>query len=54
MFRRLLGDKRISRWRKALVVGLIGYLALPFDLVSDFIPVAAQLNDAILVASCYG
>jgi uncharacterized membrane protein YkvA (DUF1232 family) len=50
LFRRLLADRRISRWRKLLVVALIGYLALPFDLVPDFIPVAGQLDDAILVA----
>ena len=35
----------------ALLLGaLVGYLALPFDLVPDFIPVAGYLDDALLVA----
>jgi len=50
LFRRLLRDARISRARKALVVALLGYLALPFDVVPDFIPVAGQLDDAVVVA----
>jgi uncharacterized membrane protein YkvA (DUF1232 family) len=40
----------VPRWRKALLFALAGYLALPFDLVPDFIPVAGQLDDAIVVA----
>lgn len=47
---RLLGDRRVPRSRKLLIAALIGYLALPFDLVPDFIPVAGQLDDAIVVA----
>jgi uncharacterized membrane protein YkvA (DUF1232 family) len=47
---RLLSDPRVPRRRKALLVGLLGYLVLPFDLVPDFIPVAGQLDDAIVVA----
>ena len=35
--------------RKILVAGLIPYLALPFDLVPDFIPVAGVLDDAVIV-----
>lgn len=35
---------------RVLVAGLIPYLALPFDLIPDFIPVAGQLDDAVLVA----
>jgi uncharacterized membrane protein YkvA (DUF1232 family) len=50
LFRRLLADDRIPRSRRVLIFALIGYLALPFDLVPDFIPVAGQLDDAILVA----
>jgi uncharacterized membrane protein YkvA (DUF1232 family) len=50
LFGRLLKDPRLPRSRKLLVLALIGYLAMPFDLIPDFIPVAGQLDDAILVA----
>jgi uncharacterized membrane protein YkvA (DUF1232 family) len=49
LFRRLLADPRVPRSRKLLLAASIGYLALPFDLVPDFIPVAGQLDDAIVV-----
>ncbi|MBA3263967.1 MAG: DUF1232 domain-containing protein [Thermoleophilaceae bacterium] len=49
LFKRLLADPRVEWWRKALLVGVIVYLASPIDLVPDFIPVAGQLDDAILV-----
>jgi uncharacterized membrane protein YkvA (DUF1232 family) len=48
--RRVLADDRTPRSRTALIFALIAYLAMPFDLVPDFIPVAGQLDDAILVA----
>jgi uncharacterized membrane protein YkvA (DUF1232 family) len=50
LFRRLLGDPRVPRSRKVVIAVLIGYLAMPIDLVPDFIPVAGQLDDAIVVA----
>lgn len=50
LFRRLLGDDRVPRRSKLLLAALIGYLAMPLDLVPDFIPVAGQLDDAIVVA----
>jgi uncharacterized membrane protein YkvA (DUF1232 family) len=50
LFRRLLGDERVPRNRKLLLVAVLGYLAFPLDLVPDFIPVAGQLDDAIIVA----
>lgn len=50
LFRRLLVDDRVPRVRKLALVLMLGYLALPIDLVPDFIPVAGQLDDAILVA----
>jgi uncharacterized membrane protein YkvA (DUF1232 family) len=50
LFRRLLADDRVPRVRKLSLVLMLGYLVLPIDLVPDFIPVAGQLDDAILVA----
>ena len=46
---RLLRDPRVPRRRKALLAVLAGYLALPFDLIPDFIPVLGQLDDALFV-----
>ena len=50
LLKRLLGDQRVPRRRKLLLGALIAYLAMPIDLVPDFIPVAGQLDDAIIVA----
>jgi uncharacterized membrane protein YkvA (DUF1232 family) len=50
LFGRLLRDPRVPRRRKLLLGALAAYLASPLDLVPDFIPVAGQLDDAILVA----
>src|SRR5512132_2251761 len=47
---RLSCDPRVPRRRKLLLIALVAYIALPFDLVPDFIPVAGQLDDAIIVA----
>jgi uncharacterized membrane protein YkvA (DUF1232 family) len=50
LFRRLLGDPRMPRRYRFVVIALLGYLALPIDVVPDFIPVAGQLDDAVVVA----
>jgi uncharacterized membrane protein YkvA (DUF1232 family) len=47
---RLARDPRVPGHRKLLLVALVGYLAMPIDLVPDFIPVAGQLDDAVIVA----
>jgi uncharacterized membrane protein YkvA (DUF1232 family) len=50
LFQRLLADERVPRRQKLFVSALVAYLVMPFDLVPDFIPVAGQLDDAIIVA----
>jgi uncharacterized membrane protein YkvA (DUF1232 family) len=50
LLRALLRDPRVPRRRKLLLAALLAYLAMPIDLVPDFIPVAGQLDDAIVVA----
>ncbi len=50
LVRRLLADPAVPRSRKAALAGLLAYLALPIDLVPDVIPVAGQLDDAVVTA----
>ena len=50
LVRRLAGDSSLPRgirWRLGL---LLAYLALPIDLVPDFIPVAGYADDVLLAA----
>jgi uncharacterized membrane protein YkvA (DUF1232 family) len=51
LFRGLATDERVPRRAKvALFVGGL-YLAVPIDLVPDFIPIAGQADDAIVAAA---
>jgi uncharacterized membrane protein YkvA (DUF1232 family) len=54
LFKRLLQDPRVPRRAKAALALAIPYLAMPFDLVPDFIPVLGQLDDALLVMAVFG
>ncbi len=47
---RLARDQRISRPRRALLFVVLGYLALPIDLIPDFLPGVGQLDDAVMLA----
>ena len=50
LLRRSLTDPAVpKRWKLAIVLTL-AYLACPIDLIPDFIPIAGQLDDVIIVA----
>jgi uncharacterized membrane protein YkvA (DUF1232 family) len=46
---RLARDRRISRLRRAALFIVLAYLAVPIDLVPDFLPGIGQLDDAVVL-----
>lgn len=49
LFKGLITDSTVKKRYKFILILLIGYLAVPIDIVPDFIPVAGQLDDVIIV-----
>jgi uncharacterized membrane protein YkvA (DUF1232 family) len=47
---RLARDRSLPRRMRISLWLLLGYLALPFDVVPDFIPVIGYADDAIVIA----
>lgn len=47
--RAIFTDPRVPRWSRALAVALTLYLAMPLDIVPDFIPVIGLLDDLLIV-----
>ena len=45
----LLRDGRVPLWVKAVVPALVLYLAMPLDIIPDFIPVIGHLDDLLVV-----
>ena len=41
--------RAFRRRHKLLLGAVVGYLALPFDLVPDFLPVVGQVDDVLVV-----
>ncbi|GAA5012803.1 YkvA family protein [Actinopolymorpha pittospori] len=50
LLKRLTADSTLPRGVRVWLVLLFGYLAIPIDLIPDFIPVIGYADDAIIVA----
>jgi len=50
LLKRLARDPDMPRGVRIRIALLVGYLALPIDLIPDFIPVLGYADDAVIVA----
>ncbi|HLL69599.1 MAG TPA: YkvA family protein [Micromonosporaceae bacterium] len=49
LLRRLAADRTLPRGVRVRLALLLGYLAVPLDLIPDFIPIIGYADDAIIV-----
>ena len=47
--RRLLADRRVPLLARAVLPAVVLYLAMPLDIVPDFIPVVGYLDDLLVI-----
>jgi uncharacterized membrane protein YkvA (DUF1232 family) len=50
LFKGLIGDPRVPRRSKALLIVGAAWVASPIDLIPEFIPVLGPLDDAVVAA----
>lgn len=48
--RRIVGDRRVPWTARLVPAGVILYLAMPLDIIPDFLPVIGQLDDLLVLA----
>jgi uncharacterized membrane protein YkvA (DUF1232 family) len=51
LLRRLAADRTLPRGVRIRLALLLAYLALPIDLITDFIPVLGYADDAIIIVA---
>ncbi|WP_436528385.1 YkvA family protein [Actinoplanes sp. HUAS TT8] len=51
LLRRLAGDPALPRGVRIRLGLLLAYLAIPFDLIPDFIPILGYADDAIIITA---
>lgn len=51
LIRRLAADRSLPRGVRIRLALLLAYLAMPFDLIPDFVPVLGYADDAIIVTA---
>jgi len=49
LYWRLFRDRRVPIWPKALLVGALAYVILPFDLIPDVLPLVGEVDDLVIV-----
>lgn len=45
----LARDPRVGGAQKLILVGIVGYLLMPIDVIPDFLPILGQLDDVAIV-----
>jgi len=52
--RAMFRDERLPLWFRLIVPAVVLYLAMPLDIIPDFIPVLGYLDDVLLLAVAAG